>query len=44
MSQPPADRYAVVEAMTKAAIALGWVPISADTNTKMITIIVRPRA
>ena len=39
-----ADRWAVVEAMTKAAIDLGWLPISADSNPKLIVISVRPRA
>ena len=41
--KPPADRFAVVEALTKAAIKLGWVPISAESNEKLIMITVRPR-
>ena len=40
---PAMDRMAVVDAMTKAATELGWVPISADSSARMITIIVRPR-
>lgn len=41
---PPADRFAVVDALTKAAIELGWLPISAESSDRMITITVRPRA
>lgn len=41
---PPADRFAVVDAMTQAAIKLGWLPISAESNAKLIMITVRPRA
>lgn len=40
----PADQYAVVDALTKAAIELGWVPISTDTtDARMITVVLRPR-
>jgi len=39
-----ADRFTVVDALTKAAIELGWLPISAESNAKLIMITVRPRA
>jgi hypothetical protein len=41
--EPPADRFTVVDALTRAAIELGWVPISAESNEKLIMITVRPR-
>jgi len=38
----PADRFAVVDEMTRAAIRLGWLPISADSSENLVTVIVRP--
>jgi len=38
----PADRFAVVDAMTSAAILAGWLPISAESSERLVTVTVRP--
>jgi len=37
-----ADRFAVVEAMTKAAVALGWRPSLAESNQWRVNIVALP--
>jgi hypothetical protein len=37
-----ADRFAVVDAMTSAAIALGWLPIGAESGEGFVAVTVRP--
>lgn len=36
-----ADRFAVVEAMTRAAVELGWLPLFAESDDRRITVAVR---
>lgn len=40
--QPPADRFAVIDAMTAAAVALGWLPMLAESSDRQVTVSVRP--
>jgi hypothetical protein len=40
MSDP--DRFAVVDALTKAAIALGWRPSLAESHDWRVTIVILP--
>jgi hypothetical protein len=39
----PADRFKVVDAITQAAIKLGWLPIWAESGEQLVTLTVRPR-
>jgi hypothetical protein len=38
----PADRFVVVDEMTRAAIRLGWLPISAESSESLVAVTVRP--